>query len=81
MRNAILALLVAGMIAALGCSGDDVPKEQIRQVSSALEQGELKLQYHHGEDPSATDNEIEPYFRIRNLSGAVVSLSELKIRY
>lgn len=41
---------------------------------------DLVLQYRAG-DSNATDNQIKPFFNIKNLGSTAVDLSDLKIRY
>ncbi|WP_235533085.1 glycoside hydrolase family 6 protein [Paenibacillus sp. Leaf72] len=41
---------------------------------------DLVLQYRAG-DTNATDNQIKPYFNIKNIGSTAVDLSDLKIRY
>jgi hypothetical protein len=74
-------VLVAAAMAVFGCSANDSPDEPLARASMALAGGNLRLQVHHGEDWSATNNEIKPHLRIHNDGSAEVALSELKIRY
>ena len=75
----VLAVAVFGLIA--GCSSDRAPDERTGSAQSALAGSGLRLLYHHGEDWSASNNEIKPHFKIVNEGSAAIPLSELTIRY
>uniref|UniRef100_UPI00403EFEA4 glycoside hydrolase family 6 protein n=1 Tax=Paenibacillus sp. KS-LC4 TaxID=2979727 RepID=UPI00403EFEA4 len=49
-------------------------------LSVVVPTGDLVLQYRAG-DSNATDNQIKPYFNIKNNGSTAVNLSDLKIRY
>ncbi len=73
-------VLAAGTVA-VACSTGSADDDVAGRRSLALEGSQLRLQYHHGEDWSATNNEVKPHFRIHNDGTSPVPLSELTIRY
>ncbi len=74
-------MLAAAAMAVFGCGANDLPDEPLALARMALAHGDLRVQAHHGEDWSATNNEIKPHFRIHNDGFHEVALTELTIRY
>ena len=72
---------VAAVAAAtMGCNGR-VDEERIGRVGQRMAVGGLRVEAHHAEDGSATNNEIKPVLRIVNAGGTAISLSDLTLRY
>jgi hypothetical protein len=47
-------------------AGDRVRAEEVGRVSQAVSGAGFRVEYHHGDDGSPTNNEVKPYFRIIN---------------
>lgn len=80
-NNMLRATVVAAAAAAASCYGQGSENERTASLSQAVSGMGLRVEYHHGEDWSAVNNEIKPHFRIFNTSGASIPLSELTLRY
>ncbi|MHA7965371.1 glycoside hydrolase family 6 protein [Paenibacillus sp. CAU 1782] len=70
---------VVSAVNAVGESANSVAASATPQ-SVVIPTGDLVLQYRVG-DTNATDNQIKPYFNIKNNGSTAVNLSDLKIRY
>ncbi|WP_445670961.1 cellulose binding domain-containing protein [Paenibacillus sp. FSL P4-0502] len=68
------------VVSATNSAGESVNSAQASAVPQVPAATSLTLQYRAG-DTNATDNQIKPYFNIKNNGTAAVNLSDLKIRY
>lgn len=68
------------VVSATNSAGESVYSAQASAVPQVPAATSLTLQYRAG-DTNATDNQIKPYFNIKNNGTAAVNLSDLKIRY
>ncbi|WP_445739126.1 glycoside hydrolase family 6 protein [Paenibacillus sp. FSL H7-0323] len=68
------------VVSATNSAGESVNSAQASAVPQVPAAISLTLQYRAG-DTNATDNQIKPYFNIKNNGTTAVNLSELKIRY
>ncbi|MGG4142196.1 cellulose binding domain-containing protein, partial [Paenibacillus algorifonticola] len=70
------------VVSAVNAAGEGVNSAAASATpqSVVVPSGDLVLQYRAG-DSNATDNQIKPYFNIKNIGNTAVDLSDLKIRY
>ncbi|MNZ61854.1 Endoglucanase 5 precursor [compost metagenome] len=68
------------VVSASNSVGEGANSAQASAKPQAVATGNLVLQYRAG-DTNATDNQIKPYFNIKNNGTTAVDLSGLKIRY
>ncbi|MNN05898.1 Endoglucanase 1 precursor [compost metagenome] len=68
------------MVSATNSAGESANSVQASAKPQAAVISNLVLQYRAG-DTNATDNQIKPYFNIKNNGTTAVNLSNLKIRY
>uniref|UniRef100_UPI001EF7FFD0 fibronectin type III domain-containing protein n=1 Tax=Cohnella mopanensis TaxID=2911966 RepID=UPI001EF7FFD0 len=68
------------VVSAVNAAGESANSAQASATPSAGSTGNLVVQYRAG-DTNATDNQIKPYFNIKNNGTTAVDLSTLKLRY
>jgi len=68
------------VVSATNSAGESVNSAQSSATPQVVAPTSLELQYRAG-DTNATDNQIKPYFNIKNNGTTAVNLSDLKIRY
>ncbi|MEN1988257.1 glycoside hydrolase family 6 protein [Paenibacillus hubeiensis] len=70
------------VVSAVNAAGESSPSVAATATpqSVVVPTGDLVVQYHAG-DTNAADNQIKPYFNIKNTGNTVVNLSDLKLRY
>lgn len=70
------------VVSAVNAAGESSPSVAATATpqSVVVPTGDLVVQYRAG-DTNATDNQIKPYFNIKNTGNTAVNLSDLKLRY
>lgn len=68
------------VVSASNSAGESANSVQASATPAAAVPTSLVLQYRAG-DTNATDNQVKPYFKIKNTGTTAVNLSDLKIRY